>query len=164
MTAEMWHLIFNGFTAIGTVGAVVISLWVTLYRKRKFAIRDFSIDKFQHIHSFKKSCLAVEFENFLETPMEIKSVDIEFIKKKEKSRTVKGWTFKDEYTAPLSHHELVIPLQKEWTAGSLRSSDEINIIIKTTFGSRALPFPKRLTKTLCDRMEVPSIVQEKKTT
>lgn len=154
MTPQEWNLIFDGFTAVGTVGAVVFSLWAMLHRNQKFKIKGFSINKFEHVHALKKSCLCIEFENLIEAQMEIKKVEIDFLKKKEKSNSGKVWGFQDEIVAPLSHYELLIPLEREWVPNSLRSADETLITIKTSFGNRSMPFPTNLKKRLCDLMEL----------
>lgn len=161
-SVDLYKLTLDTLTAIGTVGAVVFSLWAMLHRKQKFKIKDFSINKFEHVHALKKSCLGIEFENLIETQMEIKGVEIDFLKKKEKSKSGKTWGFKDEIVAPLSHYELLIPLEREWVPDSLKSADETLITIKTSFGNRSMPFPKKLAKRLCDAMEVDPKSEERK--
>ena len=152
--AKIIELVFDGFTAIGTVGAVIISLWSVFHRKRKFEVKGFSVNCWENVSKLKKNCLSITFENLLEVPMELHAVELLFSTKKMTAANRHGWTLKDEFVAPLSQYEMLLPLERGWAYSSLGLADTVTCEVRTSFGNKSVPFPKKQVEWLCSSLEV----------
>lgn len=77
---QLWNFIFNAFTAIGTVGAVIISLYITVWPKKKFKIHDVSVGLEYKIKNYNpqlaKSVLTFDIENKCDVQLQIFDVQL----------------------------------------------------------------------------------------
>jgi len=148
-----WELLYSGLTALGTVGAVIISLWLTLHKKQRFKVKETNVYRRINADRTEESYLGITFENLLEVQMEVHRVDLIFIKERGRQKSSIGWTCENEFIAPLSQYEIRFPLHRSWAADSLRSANKIVCDIKTSFGNKTSHIPKKDKKGLCDTLE-----------
>lgn len=152
-TFQIWILIFSGFTAIGTVSAVIISLWVTLHRLTRFDVKGIRVYRLIKADKTEENTLFILFDNRQNIQMEILKVELAFNKDSKRRESRQDWTFKNEFIPPLSQYEIKIPLHRAWAPDSLRKSDRIDLTIKTSFGNKTIPFPKKYKEGLFDSIE-----------
>lgn len=151
---EVYQLVLDTLIAIGTVGAVVISLGILLHRKQKFTISDFKIFDHRNEDRTHTRCLGITVHNHLQFEMEVQKAEAIFYHDKGNHRNEQSWTLKDVYIAPVSRREVNIPLRKGWLPNRLQEAEKVNFQIHTSFGVKMMPFPKNKIKALCDALEV----------
>jgi len=145
--------IISALTAIGTVGAVMLSLYLTVKDSKRFRIQKIEVYRLIKQDKKEESNLGVTFENLQNVQMEVISLELWFVNKKNKSRSGSSWKCRNEYIAPLSQAEIRFPLNKGWQAGSLRASDKTICIIKTSYGEARKEVSKRERSKLFDCLE-----------
>lgn len=149
---EMWHLIFEGFTAIGTVGAVIVSLWLASPNRKRFVIKDFKIRQIINEDKSEECILFITFENRQIAQMEIYSLTMEFTQKENISGPNRTWEFKEEYISLLSQSVKEIRLERIWGYKSLDKTESVILTIKTSLGDEVMEFRKSSKKFPVDRL------------
>jgi len=149
-----WELLYSGLTAFGTVGAVAISLWFTLHKKQRFLIEEINVYRRINADKTEENYLGITFENLIEAPMEIHSVELKFIQDSVKNYSSTEWKLENEAVASLSQYELKLPLEKGWATGSLSKAEKVNLEIKSSFGNKTVNVPKKEKIKLYNCMEV----------
>lgn len=165
---EIYRLILETLTAVGTVGAVWVALWAILRKQPPFAIRDIQVrtnivertggmrgtgpDK--EISHF----LRLTIENFRDTRMQIFNVDIEADHSKSKKNLHKmsaGFSEPNIFIPEKSIYEVQYKIDGKSVVGTYSKAKEITVVVSTSFGSKTISFPQEGRTQLYEAMEEP---------
>jgi len=161
-TIELWNFIFSGLTAIGTVGAVVISLWLARPHWKRFTVKYVRVScMIKNADNSQESALFLMIHNHQNVPMEIQHIALRFRDKANNSVSEERWKCEKEFIPPLSQYEIKADLKQNWAVGAIAKADEITVSIKTSLGDKTISFPEKYLAALVKSLEVnPQIIQE----
>lgn len=168
---HFWNLILNAFTAVGTVGAVIISLYLTVWPKQKFKIHDANVGlEYKHRHSetpeFIKSKITFDIENKCDVQLHVFDVHINYM-------------FKDgaelENNIPSGHvisfTKCFIPAKSRYHAatnlphhnlpkGTMDKVKAIKLRLGTSFGEKTIDLPQEWMSNYTRAIEEQKTVKE----
>jgi hypothetical protein len=150
-TFEIWQLVLGGFAAIGTVGAVILSLWLSFRKKPYFQIRDIQLlferrvsgnGTLEEVGNF----IIVKLENRMDAPMHVMQVGFDFGSKK----PPKVATFRSGFSVGLdkifipahSQYDVTAQLPSNEEAISYGSGRTVTCRVTTNFGEKSKPLPE----------------------
>lgn len=165
---EIYRLILETLTAIGTVGAVWVALWSILRKQTPFDIRNIQVTS----HTVMRTggmrgagpdretthFLRLSIENFRDTRMQIFNVEIEADHSKSKKDLHKMSTQFSEpniFIPEKSIYDVQYSINTKSVSGTYSKAKEIMLTCSTSFGSKAVPFPKEWRAQLYEAMEMP---------
>lgn len=164
---QFWNLILNAFTAIGTVGAVTISLYLTVWPKQKFKIHGVDVDviytgRTNNRPELDESNITFDIENKCDVQLHIFDVHI-------------GYIFKEgvklENNIPhgliLSFNKTFIPAKSRYHAktkipirdlphGTMDKVKTIKLRLGTSFGEKTLDLPQEWMSNYTRAIEKPA--------
>jgi len=160
-TIELWNLIFSGFTAIGTITAVCISLWFAVGKKKRFSINDARMQ----LNRTEKdgelidagNFLYLSLENHLEFEMKVFEVVIGY-QSKNKTGCLGGRVHLDCEGSPIfipaiSQYDIKVQIPRRTEVGMYKSAKRITLSVSTSFGNKTIPFPNKWLPQLIDSIE-----------
>jgi hypothetical protein len=156
-TIELWNLIFSGLTAIGTVGAVIISLWLARPHWKRFTVKYIHVSCMTTIKNSEHSqegALFLMIHNHQNVPMEIQYIALRFRYKENNRVSEQQWKCEKEFIPPLSQYEVKADLKQGWAVGAVAKADEITVSLKTSLGDQTVPFPEKYLMALIKSLEV----------
>lgn len=148
---DFWSFIFNGFTAVGTVGAVIISLWLSRPKKR------FDIHKIEaraehslvgnRVERAQEGNLVLDIENCSEFQMQVFDARIHI-----NGESVQVLPFNNCVISAMGryHAKAVLPLSCVEN-GSFRTPKKVKVTVGTSFGNITKTVSN--SDTLCRIME-----------
>jgi hypothetical protein len=141
-TKTLWEFVFDAMTAFGTVGAVIISLVLVLWPKKRFKVHEVSAQAIVNAREIQsvgygkfESCnLRVDIENFLEHQMQVFNARIHI--NDESSQIIQF------QNSPISakgryHAKAALPPQSV-KKGDFKSPKKIKVTIGTSFGDQTV--------------------------
>jgi hypothetical protein len=162
---ELWSLVIDTTTAVGTMGAVIVALWVTLRQRVRFKIENIRMDmKYVQNDGEESSyepeaslCLLVE--NHLPVPLELKECVISFPVSSTGTGIEKidiDEPLSEEFVPPLSSIEVKVDLTKCSVDDiSKEKIGKIICILKTSAGNKVKKLPKRWREIFFICLEIP---------
>ena len=155
-TYQIIELIINGLTALGTVGAVIVSLWLARPHWQRYTIKDVRVSCIINgADNSQKSAMLIMLANHQNVPMEIQYIALRFRCDLSNSTSEKSWKCTQEFIPPLSQYEIKADIIQEWAPGLISKADEITLSLKTSLGDKTIKFPKNYLAALTHAMEVP---------
>jgi|GEM_PF-7046600 len=151
---QFWNLILNAFTAIGTVGAVIISLYVTLWPKRKFKIHDVGVRLEMKVRKdnrpeLMKSVITFDIENKCDVQMQVFDLHTHYVlgEKEERENCASSGHI-------ISFTKCFIPAKSRYNAatmiphhtlpnGAMNGVKDIKLCLGTSFGEKTIDLPKK---------------------
>ena len=161
---QIISLVLDGFTAIGTVGAVIISLWLTVRKTPRFCIRDIQMARDITLDDGKNTSeenfLIIKLENMLDTQMQVFEIAIQA---KDISKNKTGMTgcgvvipLKQTFIPQRSIYNVRMPIQSDYEPGTFKKAQKIRCVISTSFGDQETKFPADWKDRLCEALEKPA--------
>lgn len=165
---EIYRLILETFTAIGTVGAVAVSLWVVLRKQPPFSIRNVHVSSHIVTRTGKMRetgpaeevthFLRLKIENLRNTRMQVFSVslDADHSKGKQGLHQVSMELSEPNVFIPESSiYEVQYKMDSKSVVGTYSNAKDIILTLSTSFGSQSVPFPKEWRAQLYEALEEP---------
>lgn len=141
-TKLCWEFIFDAMTAFGTVGAVIISLALVLWPKKRFKVHGVSAHAAVNAReiqsagygSFESCNLRVDIENFLEHQMHVFSAQIHI--NDESSEIIQ---FQNSPISAMGrYHAKAALLPRSVKKGGFKNPKKIKVTIGTSFGDQTV--------------------------
>lgn len=161
---EIYKLTLDTFTALGTVGAVCLSLWLVLRKQPRFAVRkiemmtEIVLDK-EHKEKSRDHFLVVNLENFLDTRMHVFSISVNSARGDKKKTGLMGGgliiPLKDTFIPEKSIYNIRQPIVSNWEVGTFSKAKKITCTVSTSFGDQEVEFPQEWRERLCEAVEQP---------
>lgn len=160
----IYQLALDTFTALGTVGAVCLSLWLVLRKQPRFAIRkiemmtEISLDE-KHKEKSREHFLVVNLENFLDTKMHVFNISVNSVSGDKKKTGLMGGglviPLKNTFIPEKSIYNVRQPIASDWEAGAFSKAKQITCTVSTSFGDKEVEFPKEWRDRLYEAVEQP---------
>jgi hypothetical protein len=169
---ELLSLIISALSAIGTVGAVVIALWITLHQRKRFKINSVRVSATMNLEKSdaQAMCLAEAkahflIENLQPFPIEVFSITISMVRSSKANKDGPTGIGIGEH---LPKHIIPAQSQYEVDIGILDRKvgfpkDEVGKIsceINTSAGSQTIPFPEKWRPLLLKALSFPATSSE----
>lgn len=153
---EFWGLIISAVSAIGTLAAVCLSLWLAFPNWKKYKVKNIRVSAMMKGGKLEESMMLIMIENRQNVPMEIQYIEIVFRYNTDNHTAHQQWNYKNEFIPALSQYEIKAGLKQEWCGDELRKADKVTINLKTSLGDQTLDFPKSYLSTLFKCLEIPN--------
>lgn len=161
---EFYKLALDTFTALGTVGAVCLSLWLVLRKQPRFAVHkieiltNIALDE-NHKEKSREHFIVVNLENFLDTKMHVFSISVHSVSGDKKKTGLMGRglviPLKNTFIPEKSIYNVRQPIASNWEIGSISKAKQIICTVSTSFGDKEVEFPKEWRDRLYEAVEQP---------
>lgn len=151
MELDTYQLILETLTAFGTVGAVIISLWMSRSNKPRFKIMavdsriDMALNKSSQLR-LHEHYLLVNIENLRDVQMQVFSVFLRI------NRDGSGVELQNTYIPALNSYNVKASFGKDSLPYTVDKKAKIICEVSTSFGDKAYPLTKKETLLLKDHI------------
>lgn len=148
---QIWSLVIGGLTAVGTVGAVVTSLWLSFRSRKAFEI--LSVEAvFNHTINADKqmvnteNLLVVTIKNMMDFPMHVKGLRLNYSRTKKKKalsgKTGHGLFFdKMPIIPPHSQYPVYADIFEDQEPECFNANRIVTCEVVTNFGEKSIRIP-----------------------
>lgn len=165
---DIYHLVLETLTALGTVGAVWVALWAILRKQPPFAIRDIQMISHEVMRTGGMRgtgpdreithFLRLTIENFRDTRMQVFNIEVEADHSKSQKdlhRMSSCFSQADVFIPEKSIYDVQYKIDNKSVAGTYSKAKEITLMVSTSFGSKTVSFPQEWRAQLYEAIEHP---------